>query len=167
MSTDWGIGCRTCALKWRGKDDENRWDDREQYFTGEFNNCRGTKALYDLIAARKEIVALSDAGVGDLVSFHWNTSSWADVAHEVPEFFAKHRDHDLEPMDEYLRFATEVGYEVRTELTKDEVNGWSEHYAARALCGEIGVDYVKVSKSVVASLLLAHEVGRRRGRASR
>lgn len=170
MSTDWGIGCRTCAREHRGEGrgiGGTHWENREKYFTGEFDNCRGTKALYDLIAARNEILALVDAGVGDLVSFHWNTADWGGIAHDLPHFFANHRGHDLEPMSEYLYFETEVDHEVRVELTEDEVSGWCPYAEARSLCQAAALDYPKYYKEIVQSLLRAHEVGRRRGRASR
>ena len=65
MSTDWGIGCRTCR---------EAGADRSVYFTGEWDNCRDTDGLWRLIVARNEIVAV--AGIlGGQARFLWNHGS--------------------------------------------------------------------------------------------
>lgn len=101
MSTDWGIGCRTCAAAGVV---------REGHFTGEWDNCRDIDALRKLIDARSHVVATSDA-LGGLVRFSW--SEWATGdANGIVQFFRDHINHDLAPMNEYGQFDDDCGKRV-------------------------------------------------------
>lgn len=95
MSTDYGIGCRTCAREGR------------PHFSGEWDNCRYSNldGLRALIKARDVVVAAEEALSGQ-VFFSWN--SYADLgrdgAYGVADFFRRHKGHELAPMDEYGQF---------------------------------------------------------------
>jgi hypothetical protein len=93
MSTDWGIGCRTCAAA---------GEPRDKHFTGEWDNCRDVEALQKFIMARDVIVAADDA-LGSLAMFSWG--GWHEnIASGLADFFRAHTGHDLAPMDEYGKF---------------------------------------------------------------
>ena len=103
MSTDWGIGCRTCFAK--------HPDDRAAYFSGEYDNCRSPDGLQRLINAR-DVIVLAAATLGRHVRFFW--SDWSeDVADSVAEFFVEHTGHDLSPMDEYGGFNDDCYHNVQ------------------------------------------------------
>lgn len=107
MSTDWGIGCRTCVALLRPHDDDTAVHTNE-YFTGEFDNCRhgfSTENLKKLIEHR-ELVAKTTAALGHLVTFSWGDWSGCE-AQGVGEFFARHEGHNLAVMDEYGQFEGE------------------------------------------------------------
>ena len=95
MSTDWGIGCRTCR---------DGGKVLHEYFSGEFENCRESSVgnLQKLVAAREEIVRVH-AALGDLVRFSWLDfgDNWAGG---IAEFFGAHVGHDLAAMNEYGDF---------------------------------------------------------------
>ncbi len=97
MSTDWGIGCRTC----RATDPDAP---RENYFTGEFDNCRDVEAMTKLAAAAPQIVAAYDA-VGDMLCFQW--SEYVSPIVSLGRFCKMHEGHSLAAMNEYGRFADE------------------------------------------------------------
>ncbi len=102
MSTDWGIGCRTCRAA--GPPDAPR----ETYFTGEWDNCRDEDALRKLIGARTEIVAVDAALGGQYVSFFWTYYAHdTNCAYDIAAFFRTHAGHDLAPMNEYGDFAND------------------------------------------------------------
>ena len=104
MSTDWGIGCRTCHAP---------RVDRKTYFSGEWDNCRDIDGLQRLIDARSIILAARDA-LGCQARFFWG--QW-DSAHAsgVEDFFRTHVGHVLAPMNEYGEFCDE------TKSTTDEI----------------------------------------------
>jgi hypothetical protein len=93
MSTDWGIGCRTCRVEGAPRD---------AYFSGEWNNCRDVESLAKLCRHAALVVAASDA-LGGLVSFRWWDFDGAAM-YDLPDFFRAHVGHVLAPMDEYGTF---------------------------------------------------------------
>lgn len=97
MSTDWGIGCRTCrdALP-----DVHPTDKR--IFSGDWDNCRDVEALEKLCANTALVVAAKDA-FGETVSFQEYTGS-SVVFYGLAGFFKAHAGHDLAAMSEYGEF---------------------------------------------------------------
>lgn len=105
MSTDWGIGCRTCR---DGGAAEG------VYFTGAWDNCRSVEGLLRLIDAREVIVA-THVALGEQVRFTWSTHGFYDsnAAVGLPKFLAAHAGHALAPMDEYGGFHDECWQRVK------------------------------------------------------
>lgn len=100
MSTDWGIGCRTCR---------DAGLDPSVYFTGEWNNCREIDTLRKLADNPLAIIEAHER-FGGLVRFFWN--DWASHDYEcngLAEFAIAHRGHVLAPMNEYHAFEKECG----------------------------------------------------------
>lgn len=96
MSTDWGIGCRDCAENHLPKD-------REEYFTGEWNNCRDVENLTKICEAADQILALDDK-LGRLASVDWYEHGRDARCYGLADFMRKHRGHRLAPMNEYGQF---------------------------------------------------------------
>lgn len=94
MSTDWGVGCRTCR---------SVGEPIDRYFSDEWDNCRSPSGVQALVDAREQVVAAHDA-LGSRVSFSWSQNSVGDIAYGIAEFFKAHVGHDLAPMNEYGKF---------------------------------------------------------------
>jgi hypothetical protein len=88
MSTTWDIRCRTC------KDDLGLEE-------------HGEGGIFDLIAAAKSLAALP-AGFG--LSVESDCGSHLDL-----DWFRKHAEHDLIPINEYGRESGQCGDRVRCE----------------------------------------------------
>jgi hypothetical protein len=96
VSTDWGIGCRTCAP-------DDRSGDRSAYFTGEWNNVRDTEALARLCTAAP-LLATIPKEVADCNIMVRLDGWYSDELSGALAFFRAHAGHDLAPMSEYGDF---------------------------------------------------------------
>lgn len=95
MSTDWGIGCRTCAAA-------SVSGSRADYFTGEWNNVRDVDALMAICRLAPILVQIP-AEADRHVQLRIDTW-WQDDLGGLMSFLRKHAGHALAPMNEYGNF---------------------------------------------------------------
>ena len=102
MSTDWGIGCRTCR---------DAGLPREGHFTGEWNNCRDTDALAVICSAAPVLARLPLDLDAHLTFESFSCSS--DPFTGLMRFIRNHVGHVLAPMSEYGEFFDQCRQSIR------------------------------------------------------
>lgn len=100
MSTDWGIGCRTCRDARRA---------RKTYFSGEWDNLRDIDAIWCWCRAAEQLVRAQEALGSECDIRVTAYSGEVDGYSGVLTFLMAHQGHELAPMSEYSRFADECG----------------------------------------------------------
>ncbi len=129
MSTDWGIGCRTCR------------DAGKPHFTGDWNNCRDLDALWTLIKSRDAIIAVKDA-LGHLAHIGWDSPHphFGTEATGLVEFFKAHEGHTLAPMNEYGAFDDQCWKYVQCEhcgSSREKCRRQAEHDGPCSLVADV------------------------------